>query len=40
MAILGFTLSEEGVVAFHDVLACLSKFTEQASLEARKERVS
>ncbi|UKZ68443.1 uncharacterized protein TrAtP1_009479 [Trichoderma atroviride] len=37
MAILTFTLSEEGVTAFRDALNCLSKFSEDVSIEARKD---
>lgn len=40
MAILTFTLSEEGVTAFRDALNCLSKFSEDVSIEARKDSVS
>lgn len=40
MAILTFTLSEEGVSAFRDALICLNKFSEDVSLEARKDSVS
>jgi cell cycle checkpoint control protein RAD9A len=39
MAILTFTLSEEGVTAFRDALNCLSKFSEDVSIEARKDSV-
>ncbi|PNY26726.1 DNA repair protein rad9 [Tolypocladium capitatum] len=37
MAVLTFTLSEEGVAAFRDALICLNKFSDDVSLEARKE---
>lgn len=37
MAILNFTLSEEGVSAFRDALICLSKFSDDVSLEARRD---
>ncbi|KAK5994585.1 DNA repair rad9-like protein [Cladobotryum mycophilum] len=37
MAILTFTLSEEAVAAFRDALICLNKFSEDVSLEARKD---
>ncbi len=37
MAVLTFTLSEEGVTAFRDALNCLSKFSEDVSIEARKD---
>lgn len=39
MTILTFTLSEEGVTAFRDALNCLSKFSEDVSIEARKDSV-
>ena len=39
MAILNFTLSEEGVAALRDALICLSKFSDDVSLEARKNSV-
>ena len=39
MAVLNFTLSEEGVAAFHDALACVVKFSEDVCLEARKDKV-
>ncbi|POR35099.1 DNA repair protein rad9 [Tolypocladium paradoxum] len=37
MAVLTFTLSEEGVAALRDALICLNKFSDDVSLEARKE---
>ncbi|KAF5020363.1 hypothetical protein F66182_7612 [Fusarium sp. NRRL 66182] len=37
MALLNFTLSEEGVAAFRDALICLNKFSDDVSLEARKD---
>ncbi|KAJ4124190.1 hypothetical protein NW768_009544 [Fusarium equiseti] len=37
MALLSFTLSEEGVAAFRDALICLNKFSDDVSLEARKD---
>lgn len=40
MAVLTFTLSEEGVSAFRDALICLNKFSDEVSLEARKDTVS
>ncbi len=40
MAVLNFTLSEEGVSAFRDALICLNKFSDDVSLEARKDSVS
>jgi cell cycle checkpoint control protein RAD9A len=40
MPVLSFTLSEEGVGALRDALACLTKFSDDAALEARKDKVS
>lgn len=40
MAVLNFTLSEEGVSGFRDALICLNKFSDDVSLEARKDSVS
>lgn len=40
MAVLNFTLSEDAVAAFRDVLACLNKFSDEVSLEAKKDKVS
>ncbi|KAM4062290.1 rad9 domain-containing protein [Hirsutella rhossiliensis] len=37
MAVLAFTLSEEGVAAFRDALTCLNKFSDDVSLEARRD---
>ncbi|KAL7626149.1 hypothetical protein AAE478_002919 [Parahypoxylon ruwenzoriense] len=39
MAVLNFTLSEEGVNALRDALACLGKFSDEVSLEAKKDRL-
>ncbi|WYZ39844.1 hypothetical protein EsH8_IV_000185 [Colletotrichum jinshuiense] len=39
MAILNFTLSEDAVAAFRDVLACLNKFSDDVSLEAKKDKL-
>uniref|UniRef100_A0A0D2Y5D9 Uncharacterized protein n=1 Tax=Fusarium oxysporum (strain Fo5176) TaxID=660025 RepID=A0A0D2Y5D9_FUSOF len=39
MALLNFTLSEEGVSAFRDALICLNKFSDDVSLEARKDSI-
>lgn len=39
MAVLNFTLSEEGVNALRDALACLGRFSDEVSLEAKKDRV-
>lgn len=39
MAVLRFTLSEDGVGVLRDALACLGKFSEEVSLEAKKDRV-
>ena len=40
MAVLNFTLSEEGITAFRDALICLNKFSDDVSLEARRDTVS
>ncbi|OLN85498.1 DNA repair protein rad9 [Colletotrichum chlorophyti] len=40
MAIVNFTLSEDAVAAFRDVLACLNKFSDDVSLEARKDKLT
>lgn len=40
MAVLVFTLSEDGVAAFRDALICLSKFSDDVFFEARKDSVS
>lgn len=40
MAVLNLTLSEEGVNAFRDALICLGKFSDDVSLEARRDSVS
>ncbi|KEY68998.1 hypothetical protein S7711_03305 [Stachybotrys chartarum IBT 7711] len=37
MAVLNFTLSEDGVGALRDALICLNKFSDDVSLEARKD---
>lgn len=39
MAVLNFTLSEEGVNALRDALACLGRFSDEVSLEAKKDRL-
>ncbi|KAI0004868.1 Rad9-domain-containing protein [Xylariaceae sp. FL0662B] len=39
MPLLKFTLSEEGVSALRDALSCLGKFSEEVSLEAKKDRL-
>ncbi|KXH41089.1 hypothetical protein CNYM01_04604 [Colletotrichum nymphaeae SA-01] len=39
MAVLNFTLSEDAVAAFRDVLACLNKFSDEVSLEAKKDKL-
>ncbi|CAJ2506762.1 Uu.00g079480.m01.CDS01 [Anthostomella pinea] len=39
MTVMRFTLSEEGVSALRDALACLSKFSEEVSLEAKRDRL-
>jgi len=40
MAVVNFTLSEEGVAVLHDALVCIQKFSDDVSLEVRKEKVS
>lgn len=39
MALVSFTLSEEGVGAFNDALMCIHKFSDDVSLEFRKDKV-
>ncbi|KAI0873330.1 Rad9-domain-containing protein [Hypoxylon argillaceum] len=39
MAVLKFTLSEDGVNVLRDALACLGKFSDEVSLEAKKDRL-
>ena len=39
MAVLSFTLNEEAVAVFHDALACIVKFSEDVTLEAKKDKV-
>lgn len=39
MALVSFTLSEEGVGAFNDALMCVNKFSDDVSLEVRKDQV-
>jgi hypothetical protein len=39
MAVLKFTLSEDGVNVLRDGLACLGKFSDEVSLEAKRDRV-
>ncbi|KAI0377106.1 Rad9-domain-containing protein [Hypomontagnella monticulosa] len=39
MAVLNFTLSAEGVNTLRDALACLGKFSDEVSLEAKKDRL-
>lgn len=39
MVVLSFTISDDGVGAFRDALICLSKFSDDVSLEARKDSV-
>ncbi|KAL1874376.1 hypothetical protein VTK73DRAFT_402 [Phialemonium thermophilum] len=40
MAVLNFTLSEEGSSVFHDALACIVKFSEDVCLEARRDKLT
>lgn len=39
MALVNFTLSEEGVGAFNDALLCIHKFSDDVSLELKKDKV-
>ncbi|WDK15120.1 hypothetical protein CGRA01v4_06401 [Colletotrichum graminicola] len=39
MAVLNFTLSEDAVAAFRDVLTCMNKFSDDVSLEAKKDKL-
>jgi cell cycle checkpoint control protein RAD9A len=39
MPLLRFTLSEDGVGALREALACLNKFSEEVSLEGTKDKV-
>lgn len=39
MALVSFTLSEEGVGAFNDALLCIHKFSDDVSLEIKKDKV-
>lgn len=39
MALVSFTLSEEGVGAFNDALMCVNKFSDDVSIEVRKDKV-
>lgn len=39
MALVSFTLSEEGVGAFNDALMCVNKFADDVSLEVRNDKV-
>lgn len=40
MAIVNFTLNEDGVAAFQNALACILKFSDDVSLDAKRDRVS
>lgn len=40
MALVDFTLSEDGVSAFNDALVCIHKFSDDVSLEIKKDKVS
>ena len=37
--VVHFSLSEEGVTALREALTCLSKFSDEVSLEAKRDRV-
>lgn len=39
MAVLKFTLNEEGVNVLREALTCLGKFSDEVALEAKKDRV-
>lgn len=39
MALVTFTLSEDGVGAFNDALVCIHKFSDDVSLEVKKDKV-
>lgn len=39
MALVSFTLSEEGVGAFNDALLCIHKFSDDVSLEIKKDKL-
>ncbi|KAI1435137.1 Rad9-domain-containing protein [Xylaria sp. CBS 124048] len=39
MAVLKFTLSEDGVTILRDALTCLGKFSDEVSLEAKKDKL-
>lgn len=39
MPVVKFTLSEEGVNVLRDALACLSKFSDEVSLDAKRDQV-
>lgn len=39
MALVNFTLSEEGVGAFNDALVCIHKFSDDVCLEIKKDNV-
>ena len=40
MHVLKFTLTPVGVARVHDAIACLAKFGETVSIEARPDKVS
>lgn len=40
MAVLSFSLSSEATNRFHELLACLAKFGDMVSIEARSEKVN
>ncbi|POS78148.1 hypothetical protein DHEL01_v203455 [Diaporthe helianthi] len=39
MALVNFTLSEDGVSAFNDALVCMNKFSDDVSLEVKKDKL-
>lgn len=40
MPVVRFTLSEEGVNVLRDALSCLAKFSDEVSLDAKRDQVS
>lgn len=40
MSVVAFTLSEEGVIALQNALACILKFSDDVAIEAKKDQVS
>ncbi len=40
MAIVSFALTDEGVASFQNALACILRFSEDVSVDARKDKAS